>query len=250
MRGDYQGLGIARGLYKENIPVCVIDYDFSISRFSKCSRHYFTCPPIRKEESFIKFLLDISSYGLSGWIVFPTSDYGVSVLSRYKSKLENFFRIPMPSWSITECFYDKRLTYDLAKKIGVDFPRTWFAPKAEEIERLELPYPVIIKPAILDRFFPFFKKKIFLAYNRDELLKAYNKAIRVIDPSEVLIQEVIPGQPEFLYSLGTFFKNGKLKARLVAKRPRQHPMDFGHASTYVETVDIQAVGCGRILWLG
>jgi len=236
--GDYQGLGIARGLCRENIPVCVIDNDFSISRFSKCSKYYFTCPPIREESSFIKFLLGLSSYGLKGWVVFPTSDYGVSVISRYKSQLEDFYRIPTPSWQITKCFYDKRFTYHLAEKIGIDFPKTWIAPSIEEIGRLELSYPVIIKPAILDKFYPYTKTKIFLATNREELLKAYDRAVNIIDPSEIIIQEVIHGRPDFLFSLGAFFKNGQLMARLVVKRSRQHPMDFGHASTFVETVDI------------
>lgn len=236
--GDYQGLGIARSLYRENIPVCVIDNDFSISRFSKCLKYYFKCPPARKEEYFVKFLLDISNRGLKGWVIFPTSDYSLSVLSRYKSQLANFYRIPTPSWDITKYFYDKRYTYNLAKKIGIDLPKTWISASPEEIEKLEFPYPVIIKPAILDNFYPYTKRKIFLARDKDELLRVYGKAIRIIDPSEVIVQEVIPGKPEFLFSLAAFFKDGKLKARLVAKRPRQHPMDFGHASTFVETVDI------------
>lgn len=236
--GDYQGLGIARGLCREYIPVCITDYDFSISRFSKCPKYYFTCPPIREEESFIKFLLNISHNGFKDWVVFPTTDLGVRLLSQYKSQLENFYKIPTPSWEVTKWFYDKRFTYELAKKIGIDFPKTWLVSNAEEIKILDLPYPVIIKPAIQDRFYPYTKTKVFLAANRDELLKAYDKAVRIIDPSEILIQEVIPGPPEFLFSLGAFFKNGRLKARLVAKRSRQHPMDFGHASTFVETVDI------------
>lgn len=239
--GDYQGLGIARGLCREYVPICITDFDFSISRFSKCPKYYFTCPPLREEASFIKFLIDISRNGFKGWVIYPTNDLGVRLLSQYKSQLENFYRIPTPSWEVTKYFYDKRFTYHLAEKIGIDFPKTWLVSSAEEIKILDLPYPVIIKPAIQDRFYPYTKRKVFLATNRDELLKAYDKAARIIDPSEILIQEVIPGQPEFLFSLGAFFKNGKLKAKLVAKRSRQHPMDFGNASTFVETVDIPEI---------
>jgi predicted ATP-grasp superfamily ATP-dependent carboligase len=53
-----------------------------------------------------------------------------------------------------------------------------------------------------------------------------------------MIQDLIPGGPENLYSFCPFFKDGQTFARVIARRTRQHPMDFGHASTFVETVDI------------
>jgi D-aspartate ligase len=37
--GDYQGLGIVRSLGRVGIPVCVIDDEHSISRFSRYATH-------------------------------------------------------------------------------------------------------------------------------------------------------------------------------------------------------------------
>jgi predicted ATP-grasp superfamily ATP-dependent carboligase len=59
-----------------------------------------------------------------------------------------------------------------------------------------------------------------------------------IDPSEVLVQDFIPGGPKNLYSFCPFFKEGKVITSVMARRTRQHPMDFGHASTFAECVDI------------
>jgi D-aspartate ligase len=60
----------------------------------------------------------------------------------------------------------------------------------------------------------------------------------IIEPSEILVQEFIPGGPGNLYSLCPFFKDGKVIAAITARRARQHPMDFGHATTYAELVNI------------
>jgi len=69
-----------------------------------------------------------------------------------------------------------------------------------------------------------------------ELLDTYKLASCIIDRSEILIQELIPGRAENLYSYVGLFENGTPLAGLAARRPRQHPMEFGRASTYVEVV--------------
>ena len=52
-----------------------------------------------------------------------------------------------------------------------------------------------------------------------------------------MIQELIPGGSSHLFSVGSFYKDGDFLGKVVARRARQHPMDFGHATTYAETVD-------------
>ena len=60
----------------------------------------------------------------------------------------------------------------------------------------------------------------------------------LIDPSEIIIQEMIEGGPKNLYSYACFFGGEKSIGSICAKRSRQHPMDFGQASTYAESVHI------------
>jgi predicted ATP-grasp superfamily ATP-dependent carboligase len=57
----------------------------------------------------------------------------------------------------------------------------------------------------------------------------------------VLVQEYIPGGPNHLYSFCPFFKNGRVLVSIMARRSRQHPMDFGHASTFAELVSIEDI---------
>ena len=60
----------------------------------------------------------------------------------------------------------------------------------------------------------------------------------IIDPCEILVQELIPGRAGNLFSFFGFFRDGEPVAGFCARRPRQHPMDFGRATTLAETVKI------------
>lgn len=237
--GDFQGLGILRSLSQKSVPTCLIDNEICIARFSRHREKFFRCPSIDDEKAFLDFLQGlIEKENLGGWTVFPTNDETVCFLSKHKSVLEEHLCIPTPSWKVTKYLYDKRLTYRLAGNLGIPVPRTWYPQSLEEVIQLEAPFPLIIKPAIKDRFYPETKSKVILANNEAELVQAYKKASSIIDSSEIMIQDVIPGGPDNLFSFCSLFKNGEVLARLVARRPRQHPMDFGHASTFVETVSI------------
>lgn len=240
--GDFQGLGILRSLSREAIPTCILDNEISISRFSRHKERFFTCPSVKNEEIFLSFLEDlVKKEGLEGWVVYPTNDETVYLLSKYKDVLEKYLCIPTPTWEVTKHLYDKRLTHELADRLGISIPKTWYPDSLEDVLRLEIAFPVIIKPTIKDHFYAETKSKAILANNKEELVDAYKKANSIIDSSEITIQDVIPGGPDNLFSFCSLLKGGRVLAKLVARRARQHPMDFGHASTFVETVDIPEV---------
>ena len=64
-------------------------------------------------------------------------------------------------------------------------------------------------------------------------------------PDQILVQERIPGGGENQFSFCAICKEGHAYASLVAQRRRQYPVEFGNASTFVETTDqpvVQAAG--------
>jgi predicted ATP-grasp superfamily ATP-dependent carboligase len=52
---------------------------------------------------------------------------------------------------------------------------------------------------------------------------------------------MIPGDGRQQFSYCAFFKEGKAIGSMVTRRRRQHPHDFGRASTFVETIDLPAL---------
>ena len=68
--GDFHGLGIVRSLGRRGIPVCVVDDEVSIARFSRYTTLSLRAPTLRKARPTIDFLLGTARrHGLEGWVL-------------------------------------------------------------------------------------------------------------------------------------------------------------------------------------
>jgi predicted ATP-grasp superfamily ATP-dependent carboligase len=239
MGGCFQGLGIARSLGRHGVPVCIIDDELFISRFSRYATHAVRVADLRDERRTVDTVLDIGRHlGLEGWVLYPTRDEMVAALSRYRSELTEYFRVPTPDWNAIQWAWDKRNTYRLAQELDIPTPRTWYLRDPDELKQLEADLPLVIKPAIKEHFIYATKAKAWRADNRAELVERFQQAAALVGPGEVMIQELIPGDGRQQFAYCAFFKDGHAVGSMVAQRRRQHPPDFGRASTFVETVDV------------
>ncbi len=235
--GDYQGLGIVRSLGRRGVPTCVIDDEQSIARFSRYATHALTVPDLRDEARTVETLLDIASrWNLRGWVLFPTRDETVAAISRHRATLMQVFRVPTPEWPTVRWAWDKRNTYDLAQRLGIAMPRTWYAESIADLSRLDLPFPIAIKPAIKEHLFYATRAKAWRADNRRQLEHLFARAASHVDCREVMLQELIPAGGKQQVAFCSFFKEGQSLGSMTVRRARQHPPQFGRASTYVETV--------------
>ncbi|MGH9444719.1 MAG: ATP-grasp domain-containing protein, partial [Terriglobia bacterium] len=123
--GDYQGLGIVQSLGRRGVPVCVVDDERSIARYSKYATYTAKMPDLRDEQAVVAGLFQVGRrFGLKGWVLYPTRDETVAALSRHRSLLAEYFRVPTPQWDTIQWVWDKRNTYRRAKELGISFPRT------------------------------------------------------------------------------------------------------------------------------
>jgi predicted ATP-grasp superfamily ATP-dependent carboligase len=237
--GDYQGLGIVRSLGRQGVPVCVVDDEHSISRFSRYSKHSIRLVNLRDQRKLVDSLLEIGKrLHLQGWVLYPTREEQVAALSHYRSELGEIFRVPTPDWESVKWAWDKRNTYRLAQKLDIPTPTTHYPEHIDQLTQLDcLAPPFAIKPAIKEHFFYTTKAKAWLACNHAELRTLFQKASTLAGPGEIMVQEVIPGGGTQQFSYCAFFRHGEAVGKMVARRRRQHPLQFGRASTYVETVD-------------
>jgi D-aspartate ligase len=240
--GDFHGLGIMRSLGRHGIPVCVVDDEYSIGRFSRYATHSVRAPNLRDPAQVVEFLLAMGRrMNLQGWVLFPTRDELVEAFSRNKSALAEVFRVPTPEWEVVKWACNKWNTYTLAEKIGIPIPKTWCPRTVADIDAIDTIFPVCIKPAVKVEFFYATKAKAWRAENRDELKLMFEKALPLVGSSEILVQEIIPGDGTTQFSSCVFFKNGKAIATMEAQRWRQHPPEFGRAATFVESLDLPEI---------
>jgi len=240
--GDFHGLGIMRSLGSRGVPVCVVDDEYSIGRFSRYATHSVRAPNLRDERETVDFLLSMGRrLNLKGWVLFPTRDELVAAFSRHRAELVEFFRVPTPEWESVKWAWNKWNTYSLAEKLGIPIPKTWCPKSLEDIDAIDASFPLGVKPAVKEDFFYATKAKAWRANDRDELKSLFQRATSHVGLNEILVQEIIPGDGRCQFSSCVFFKNGESVATMEAQRWRQHPPEFGRAATFVESVDLPVI---------
>jgi D-aspartate ligase len=237
--GHFLSLGAARNLAKHAVPVYILDSGVCVSQFSRHVTRFFKCPSEEDEAGLVEFLLRIATErNMQDWVLFPSTDEFVRILAQYRQRLRERYIVTTPPWDVVKFAYDKRLSHQLATQQGVPVPRTYSTGSVHELVSLNLDFPLVLKPAISKLLSSVTKTKAYRATAMQALVNLYEMMAAIMDPSEILIQELIPGRAAKLFSFVGFFKDGVTVAGFSAKRPRQHPMEFGRASTLAETVNI------------
>jgi D-aspartate ligase len=237
--GDFLGLGVVRSLGRRGVPVCIVDDERSIARFSRYATHAVRVPDLRDEQATTDALLEAGRrLALDGWVLFPTRDEIVAAVARRRDELGGLYRVPIPSWETIRWASDKRNTYALAERLGIPAPRTWYPRTAADLAAIDGDPPYVLKPAIKENFIYSTGDKAWRADSREELALLYARAIEVTGEGEMMVQELIPGDGRYQFGFGAFFKDGESLGSMTARRRRQHPPEFGRATTYAETVDL------------
>jgi D-aspartate ligase len=234
---NYRALGVVRSLGRRKIPVRLVkNDDSSIAALSR-----YVGQPLGwtagDEEAQVEHLLRLAEqHALDGWTVIPTDDDTAVLTSRWRRRLGERYIVAAPQWEAMQWAYDKRLTYKLASDLGIDQPRTWFAATFDELHAVPWEPPVILKPGIQRGHNPFIHEKAWPVPDRATLKSRYDAARAFLPADEIMLQEVIPGDGTSQLSYGALAHQGRILASITARRTRQHPMDFGRQSTYVETI--------------
>ncbi|HEU0302053.1 MAG TPA: hypothetical protein VFR37_21540, partial [Longimicrobium sp.] len=189
--GDFLGLGIVRSLGRRGVPVCVIDDERSIARFSRWCTHHLRVPDLRDHGRTVDSLLEAGArLGMDGWVLYPTRDETVAALAKARVRLSERFRVPVPEWEVTRWAWDKRNTHELAAQLDVPAPRTWYVDGPEEAAALRAEGPFAVKPAIKEHFVYATRVKAWRADTRAQLVERVRQAAALCGPGEVMVQEL------------------------------------------------------------
>ena len=229
--GHIQALGLARQIKARGIEVVIVTDDgCSVARFSRAVNRTIVAPiadwRLRIEE------LELPN---KDTLLFPTNDEAVEMLCMHYEAYKDRFALGVPAPEIITLFNDKRKAYQFAEAKKVNCPKCWYPDTMEDVEVLskELPYPVVVKPAVMYSFHATFGKKAFRCDNAEELLNVYKRIAEARYPLEsLLIQEFLDGGAKNLYSCGVMAAGGEIVVSMQANRIRQNPMDFGNSTTY------------------
>ena len=250
--GAHVSIGVARSLGRRGIPVWLLA-NHPIPKFSRYVRRSFDWPGADHPDG-LECIFDLArKHDLAGWVLIATGDQDMRMIAQNHARLSSIFRVATPDWGTIEWIYDKRLTYRRAQSLGIDFPWSFEPRDLDAVRRLDCRFPVILKPAFRKGADAFTQAKAWKAEDRETLVALYQRAAALVGSDAVIVQEWIPGSGATQFSCAGLWERGEPVATLAARRTRQHPIDFGRSSTFVETVvqdEVEELACRFLKSLG
>jgi D-aspartate ligase len=231
---EYQALGLLRQLSASGVRCILVDQDaWGAARFSRYRCPFFRCPAYDSEE-FWPWLVSLQiQEGLEGWLLVTTDDEQVRQIALNIEDARTRFRYAGLGWNEYRFLYDKRLNYQWCLQHGIHAPLSYLAQERNDLPHGELKYPFIVKPAFKRNFKRYSKAKAIVVNSDQQLLALLSGQLAAVAIEELIYQEIVPGDGKQQWSYAGLFVEGEPVAAFTARRLRQHPPDFGRASTYV-----------------
>jgi D-aspartate ligase len=221
--GWVNGLAAIRSLGRAGIRVLALDHRPSALGFRSRYAEPVVTPDPQDEETFVSFLEGLD---VEGAPVFATHDEPLNAIARAAGRLGGRFLYPFPPWRVLATIQTKRGQLDAAERAGVATPRTAHPGSAAEAraEAERIGFPVLVKPSSTEGFKRRFGKQAFRCASAGEVERAYGEA----EPYEPMVQEVIPGGDDELYTLGSYLsQGGEALGLFCGRKLRQTPPGVG-----------------------
>ncbi|MGN0704082.1 MAG: ATP-grasp domain-containing protein [Lentihominibacter sp.] len=216
--GDINTYSVARAFYEE---YKVKSYVFGKFNTGPSWQSRFTVyegnPETDQDEYFVKRINRFAEeHSDRKIILIGCGDSYVALASRYRNEFPDNVIVPYIDFQLMDQLQHKELFYRLCDKHGLDYPKTIIHRKEMGFDfPCEFSYPVIVKPSnsIIYWEHPFeTQKKVYKPGSREEMEKVLNQIYDAGYDDAVIIQDMIPGNDEFMRVLTSYSdRNGKVK---------------------------------------
>jgi D-aspartate ligase len=231
----YTGLGIARSLGENGIPVIGLSSQHHIyGNFTRYAKTVF-CPDSRREpEALAKFLVRLGKKLGGRSVLFPTRDDDLIFLDRFRKELEPYFSLVIPSAEALEACLNKWETSEWAHRVGVPAPGAWLVESVEDLERAaqEAAFPCVLKPLSAHYWRQggnwdlVGARKAIAIESRAELRAEYHAIARA--DKRALLQEMVAGADDCLIIAACYLdREHRWVAGFNTQKVLQIPEGFG-----------------------
>ncbi|MFN2468582.1 MAG: hypothetical protein ABR521_10700 [Gaiellaceae bacterium] len=241
----HAGLALTRSLGRAGIPVCGVvltDSDFGLA-----SRYLSRRARVSTDEQALAAMREIARE--SRPIVFPERDEHVELILRRWEEVAAVADVPLPGDpDVVRRLRRKELLPIMATTADVPVPRTVAASSEDAVRAAGLQPPFLVKPAEGQGFALAFGHKVVVADTVDEAVAAWRRARE--HGFETIVQELIPGSHERVFSLFTYIgRGGEPLASVVGRKVRQGPLRFGTSAVFEARHDPTVLELGQRLLL-
>jgi D-aspartate ligase len=238
----WAGLALARSLGRSGVPVTGVAYeptDFGVRSRHLARRIVATTD---RDELLLAALREAAHAGRP--VLFPERDESVHVVLRHWDEIRELADLPLPDDpQVVHNLRRKDLLRAEAERADVLLPATITPESEDAIRSSDLRPPYLIKPVTGQEFAYLFGEKLFVADELDAAVAAWRKASE--HGFETVVQELIPGSQEKIYSLFTYIgRDGDPLANVVGRKLRQGPLRFGTSAVFLVELDERVLDLG------
>jgi D-aspartate ligase len=225
--GYANAVGALRGLAREGVRTAVVlTADHDVAQHSRYAHEAHRVHYLNRRPDGLIELLEAQRERWRGWALIPTNDYGLAALAQYRDQLSRAYRVTVPEEEITQRVLDKAATYRFAREVGVDTATSYGPASRHTAARLDLVFPLVVKPLQSARFWEVFGKKLLVIRNRAELLTAVDRVSDSGMAAEVL--DLVPGADDQVYNYTAYLDRwGQPAAEFGVRKLRKAPRFFG-----------------------
>ncbi len=222
--GWVNGLGAIQTLARAGVKVLALDHrPYAIGLRSRYALPLLCPDPYAAEERFAAFLSELAELLPAPTPIFATHDDGLASIARVLPNLDGKLLCPAPEVEKLDVLQRKSWQLARAVEANVDAPRTLYPGSASEARRAagELGFPLFVKPSepiAFRKVYP--RRRVFRCDSLTELEQAYAKA----EPFAPMLQEVVPGDDDELYTVGSYLDaEGRALGVFCGRKLRQTP---------------------------
>jgi len=220
------GLGVIRSLGQIGLQSVAVNYDAAgVGLYSKYALGVVGPNPWDDPDGLVDLLIIAGRILPRKGVLFITDDKYMEVLSAAKDTLRPYFLFSFPDMDVLTKVLDKQEQYAAAEKAGLAHPRSMTVRSADDLEHWrDDVFPIVIKGVSGKDFFHRFGCQAKEVENLEEA-RTIIKQGKAID---FLVQEIIPGGEEQLFTLGCYINaKGETKGVFTGRKLRQYPRYYG-----------------------
>ncbi len=230
--GHVQGLSNTRSFGEKGIPVRICDTNRSVATFSRYCSGYSICSDYNSY-NLVTHLIELNTqHQLKGWLLFPSNDHAVRIISQYQNELETIYKTFTSPIELIELIQDKEKLLLFANQNKIPIPQIYDLAinNDERIEQLK--FPLIIRGKEGLDFYQLFKQKIFKINSKQEFFTAIEKISSHRLQDKILIQELIPyNLKKTTISVCACCSKGQVLTFWIGCKLGEHPIPFGTATS-------------------
>ena len=225
------GIGVLHALQLGGVDVISVGRSRPplLGRFSVVPHEYVSYRPDRGE-NLADCLLALAERFDGKGVLFPSIDIDLETLIVARERLAERYHVPATP-AIGLRIFEKNWQYEIAERVGFPIPRNVRFAGAERPVTDDFRFPLIIKPSDRAVAAGSWVFRLRILHDRAELDACLAEIARDHPTRTFQIGEVVPGEPDQLYTVGCYSNRaGRVLRSYTGRKLSQYPYDHGSAS--------------------